>query len=240
MKTNKILLGVALALIVYLGISSFGFLSNIKGSGNVIKETRDVATFHAIEVGGAFEVFIEQGTPQSVIVESDDNIVPTIKTKVKNGELEISNDKSINNATTLKITIIVANLDDIDISGACNMKSANGFSSNEMDIEGSGASEIEMSIKSKKLNLDFSGAANGDFTGSTSTLGIEASGAADIDCENLIADVVAVDASGASSVSVTAEKIIKIDASGAANVNYKTDKASVDISTSGAASTKKK
>jgi len=240
MKTNKILLGVALALIVYLGISSFGFLSNIKGSGNVIKETRDVATFHAIEVGGAFEVFIEQGSPQSVIVESDDNIVPTIKTKVKGGELKISNDKSISNATELKITIVVANLDDIDISGACNMKSMKGFSSNEMNIEGSGASEIEMSIKSKKLNLDFSGAANGDFTGSTSTLGIDASGAADIDCENVIADVVAVDASGAASVSVAAKKIIKIDASGAASVNYKTDNANVEISTSGAASTNKK
>lgn len=240
MKTNKILLGVALALVIYLGISSFGFFTSIKGSGNVIKETRELAVFHAIEVGGAFQVVIQQGEPQSVIIEADDNIMPTITTKVKNGALEISNDKSITDATKLKVKITVANLDELDISGACKLKSTTAFSSNEMSIECSGAGEVIMGLKSKVLNLDFSGASKGIFLGSTTTLSIDASGAANIDCHQMTADVVSAEASGASNVSFSANKIISIDASGASSVEYESNGASLEIETSGAANTKKK
>lgn len=242
MKANKVLLGLAFGLIVYLGISSFnGFpFSGIKGSGTLSKETRDVAVFHGIDVGGAFHVTIKQGEPQSVIVETDDNIIPVITTKVKNGVLHISTDESINNYSKLDISIVVANLDMLDISGACKLKSIEAFSSNEMEMECSGASEIIMGLKCKKLDLDFSGASKGIFSGNTSVLEIEASGASNLDCYKMAANVVSVDASGASNISFSADKIIKIDASGASNINYKSNGATLEIETSGAASAQEK
>ena len=240
MKTNKVLLGVAFALVIYLGISSFGLFSNIKGSGNVIKETRDLAEFHAIEAGGAFHITIKQGEPQSLIIEADDNIMPTIITDVKKGELEISNKNSISNPTKLNITIVVANIDDIDISGACTIKSIGFLSSNEMEFECSGASNANLQLKCRKLSLDFSGASKGVFEGVTKELAIDASGASNVDCNQMNADIVSADASGASTISFSANKIINIDASGASTINYTSNGATLEIETSGAANVHKK
>jgi len=240
MKANKILLGVAIALVIYLGVSSFGLFSNIKGSGNVIKETRNLEVFHAIEAGGAFNITLKQGEPQQVIVETDDNIMPIIITKVKAGELEISQEKSSINATKLEVTITVSNIDDIDISGACTIKSLGLIKSNQLEIECSGAAEAEMELECKKLNLDFSGASKGAFEGKTKDLEIDASGASKVDCENVNAERVNVDASGASKVLLSANKIIDIEASGASKVVYQTEGASIKTETSGAANIKRK
>jgi len=242
MKATKVLYGLAFGLIIYLGISSFnGFpFSTIKGSGTLSKETRDLAVFHGIDAGGAFHITVKQGEPQSVIIEADDNIIPVITTKVKSGILHISTNESINNSTKLNVTIVVANLDMLDLSGACKLKSTEAISSNEMEIDCSGASEIIIGLKCKKLEIDFSGASTGIFLGKTSTLEIESSGASKIDCYKMIANVVSVDASGASNISFSADKIIKIDASGASSINYKSNGATLEIETSGAASTHKK
>ena len=239
MKTNKILIGVAIALAIYLGVSSFGLYNSIKGSGNVIKENRELTTFHALDVGGAFDITLRQGTPQSVIVSADDTIMPHIITKVKNGELEISTKGSLQKTTKLQIDIVVANIDNIDLSGACNLQTLDFISSNELDIECSGASSSEMQLRCKKLSIDFSGASDGTLIGSTKTLYIEASGASSLDCRKLNADVVQVDASGASSIELIANKTLDIEASGASSVDY-TGKATATIETSGASSVDKK
>jgi hypothetical protein len=240
MKTNKILLGVALALVIYLGISSFGLFTNIKGSGKLIKETRNLEVFHAIEAGGIYDIILKQGEPQQVTVETDDNIMPVIITKVKDGELEITQEKGSINATKLEVTITLSNIDEIDISGACTIKSIGLIKSNKLEIECSGATEAEMELECKKLDLDFSGASKGAFEGKTKDLEIEASGASKVDCENVKADVVSVDASGASKVLFSANKVINIGASGASKVIYQTEGATLQTETSGAADIQRK
>jgi len=240
MKTNKILLGIALAFVIYLGISAFNSNSftYIKGSGNVISETRELKSFHALDIGGAFEVNLRQGSPQSVKITSDDNLIPHIITKVKDGELEVYTKGNIQNATKLYIDIVVANIDKFDLSGACKLKTLNFITSNEMEIESSGASHISIQLKCKKLDLDFSGASNGRLFGSAKVLNIDASGACDLDCSKLNAEVVKIDASGASTIEVLAKKTIYVEASGASTVNY-TGNAVSDIHTSGAANVEK-
>jgi len=240
MKTSKVLLGIAIALIVYIGVTSFGFFSNIRGSGNVIKETRELAVFHSIEVGGAFKVHITQGEPQKVQIETDDNIMPQIITKVKGGDLKIYSKGSISNPTKLNIDIVVANLDDIDISGACKLVATNIFTSNKMDIDCSGASVINMGLQCKELGIDISGASVGEFNGTTKILSIEASGASNLKCQNLEASIADVEASGASNVSISADKIINIEASGSSNVDYKSNGASLEINTSGVSHVRKR
>lgn len=242
MTTNRVLLGVAVGIAIYMGVSSFGLFSNLEGNGNLIKETRDLATFHAIEAGGAFNITVKQGTPQQVVVESDDNIVPIIITKVQNGELKIHTDNRMSSIspTKMNITIVVANIDELDISGASTVESVGLIKSNKMEIECSGASKATIHLNCMEVDIDFSGASKGVFQGSTTKLEIEASGASDIKCEKLIADHISADVSGASYISLSANKSLKINASGASEVEYISEGAKVTIETSGAASVKKK
>src|SRR6185295_3610097 len=60
-----------------------------RGSGNVISQTREVSGFDAINVSYPAEVLIKQGSAESLKIEAEDNLLPNLKTQVKNGTLEI-------------------------------------------------------------------------------------------------------------------------------------------------------
>ena len=73
MKTYKnFSLSVMIMAIVLLSCNVVGE----HGNGNVVKQERKVAAFNAIDVSGAFDVYITQGSVQSVFVEADDNLLP--------------------------------------------------------------------------------------------------------------------------------------------------------------------
>ena len=71
---------------LFLGVSSLfagcHYIGGVRGDGNVIKETRSVSSFNGIEISGAFDVYLKQGTTEEVIIEADDNILPLIRTDV--------------------------------------------------------------------------------------------------------------------------------------------------------------
>ncbi|MEI9957281.1 MAG: DUF2807 domain-containing protein [Ferruginibacter sp.] len=52
------------------------------GSGNVVTENRTVDNFTGIDVSSSFDVEVKIGSPASVRVEADDNIIKYIVTKV--------------------------------------------------------------------------------------------------------------------------------------------------------------
>ena len=70
-------------------------LTSVDGSGEIIAEERDVPAFNQINLRGAGKVTLTKGSYQHVQVETDDNIMPHIETKVNNGKLTISHEKKI-------------------------------------------------------------------------------------------------------------------------------------------------
>ena len=64
-------------------------LGGEKGSGKIVTEKRSLSGFKGVDVGGVFQVEITAGKEFAVEVETDDNLLPLIKTEVNNGVLEI-------------------------------------------------------------------------------------------------------------------------------------------------------
>lgn len=179
---------------------NFSFKRGVKGSGNVATETRDISDFKAIDVSGVFNVEIVAQKEFSVVVEADDNLIPLIKTEVRDGILEISTDKRIKSKSRLTVRISAPNIEKIEASGATKVSLSEVMNSS-LTIDTSGASKINLSGKTDLLNVDVSGASK-------------------IDAENLsVADAV-VDASGASKVMVNVSRELKADCSGASSVVY--------------------
>jgi hypothetical protein len=79
MKTVKDLSTLLFTLVILLASCS---VLGERGNGNVIKQERKVSAFNAIEVSGAFDVYLSLGSAQSVIVEADENLMPLIRTAV--------------------------------------------------------------------------------------------------------------------------------------------------------------
>ena len=77
--TTGIISAVLITLLVIVSCNVIGEI----GSGNVVKEERKVSSFNAIEVSGAFDVELVQGTAIAVTVEADDNLMDLIRTEVR-------------------------------------------------------------------------------------------------------------------------------------------------------------
>lgn len=211
----------------------------VKGSGNVISETRNVSGFHGIDVGSAFEVVLVKSAEEKIVIETDDNIMPIIRTKVANGILEIENTENINDPTKLKATIYYKNISDIKLSGAASLTSADVLQTNSLEFDCSGAASVELKLEAGKFDGDFSGASELELTGMVEEAKIDLSGASDLKAFELNIKNLNLEASGAASVNVSVSGKMQINASGAASVRYKGDPDIQLEDISGASSVKK-
>lgn len=213
--------GVCLANIFSFGLPTsklfnFSISFGEKGSGNIASEIRDVSDFTSLDVSGAFEVEVTAQQDLSVQVEADDNLLPLIRTEVKNGRLVIETDRKFSTHNPLKIKITTPNLEAIETSGASNVV-VTGIDNDAIDVRSSGASSVELSGTSEKLVANISGASK-------------------VEASELKAENVTVDASGASKASVFPIGQLKADANGASKITYSGTPKSVEKRTSGAGS----
>lgn len=241
MKNKLKFLGLSLLSILFIqtsmaAIPGFG---GIKGSGNIIKETREVSGFHGIEVGGAFEVVLIKSNTEKVTLEVDDNLMPYVTTIVRGGILEIDNEKEFRDPTKLKVSIYYISMDKIRLSGAASLMSDDVLKSESLEIHASGASDMELELDTEDLEADFSGASKIKFNGRAKSVDVETSGASVYQALELETENYRIDASGAAVARIWVNGKLNLEASGASSVRYK-GSPSIDIIDISGASTVRK
>lgn len=237
MKLNSI---TASILLLFITLSSSGcmYLNGVDGNGHVVTENRDVSSFDAIKVGGAFNVILTQGNSEALTIEADENLLPLIETRVKGGTLVISTKENIRDAKELNIYITFNKIRKLNFSGACDVKSKGVLSFSTLDFDASGASEIKLELNADKMTCDYSGASEIEFSGTAGVCEIQISGAAELKAYDLECEEMELDLSGAADAKVNVTKSLRVEASGAASVRYKGNP-SIDQRVSGAGSVQK-
>jgi hypothetical protein len=225
-------------LMVSISGCSYAF-DGIKGNGNVVKQERNVAGFSAIEVGGAFKVYLTQGDQEKLVVEADENLLDVIKTEVNGKTLKIYTKEDIRNSEALNIYITFKSLKNIDISGACNLISENKLSFDDLELECSGASDVMLTMSANEVEMDISGASQLELLGSAQNVHLDLSGASRMDALEFEVTDLDADISGASHGKMMVTGELSADVSGAASFKYKGDPKIGDIDVSGAASFKR-
>ncbi|MGB0838889.1 MAG: head GIN domain-containing protein [Chitinophagales bacterium] len=213
---------------------------SIKGNGDVVKKERNISSFNAIDISGAFDVFLSQGKTEKLSIEADENLHQYITTKVSNGVLIIGMEKgySIKKAAELNIFVMLDDLVRLEASGASDVSSKNAIQTGDLQLDLSGASDLDLELNAKKVQLDGSGAIDLSLSGDAEELMIDISGAAEIKAANFEVRQAEIESSGASSIRLHVKEALKIDASGASSVAYKGNP-KVTKETSGACSIKK-
>ena len=241
MKTKNII-PIFLSVIVFMGISGFStgcnYIGGVHGDGKVVKETRVVSSFDAIDVSGAFTVYLKQGNLEEVIIEADENLQPLIRAEVRGSTLVIDTKKSISHITSLKVYITFKDLQKAELSGAVDIFTESKVNLNEFSLHTSGASDTKMDLTAKKLDLDCSGASKLKLSGSVTDVSADVSGACDIFAFELLTENFTLDLSGAGKAQINVSKKISAEISGAGNVRYKGSPSIVNQSVSGAGSIK--
>ena len=192
----------------------------VKGSGNRKSEKRDVPAFKAVDTTGAYEIEVTCQKPASVQIEADDNILPLIKTDVRDGVLYVSNQERYNSGRAVALRISIPELSGVSSHGAGDI-TVTDANSDELKIESTGAASVKAA-------------------GKVRSVAISSTGAGDIDTSRLRATKASVTVAGAASVNVYASDQLDVSVSGVGSVNYSGDPKTVNKNVTGFGSVNKK
>jgi hypothetical protein len=212
------LLVIFAALVAAFSACHFG--KGVQGSGNLKTEKRNLPAFKGIETTGAYEVEVMCQKPASVEIEADDNIVPLIRTDVRDGVLYVTSEKSYNPSRAVTLRISLPELTSVSSRGAGEV-TIQDAQSDDLKIESMGAASIKAAGKVKSAT-------------------ISSSGAGDIDANRLQAEKARVTVAGAASVSVYATEQLDVSVSGVGSVTYGGNPKTVNKSVSGIGSVNQK
>lgn len=208
-------------------------------------EVRTAKDFHGISVSNAFNVYITQGNEEAVAVSAAEvKHRERIKVEVKAGILHIGYDTDGKMSwgsgnKKLKAYISFKQIDQLRISGACDVYISGTLKADALSIDQSGASDLKGKLDVNKLTVDLSGASDITVTGTATQLSVEAHGASGFKGYELVTDICNAEASGASDIKITVNKQLSARASGASDVRYKGNGEIKEIKSSGSSSISK-
>lgn len=219
MKTNQFFL--------YLGlfIGTFLFISChvddpddcISDLGNVMTEVRDVNDFHSITFDGVGNIYLTQGSTQSLRIEANQGILDILETDVSDNLLSIEFDRCVNDDNfELDIYITIPDIRFLSLNGVGNLTAENAW-----DLD--------------DLMVDMNGVGNITLQGTVDVLDINSNGVGNVKAFELIAQSCEVTVNGTGNVEVHAVDMLDVTINGAANVLYKGDP-TISVSINGAGS----
>lgn len=206
-------------------------------------QIRNVGAFTSVDVSSSIELELSQGKEDVVAVSTlGKGNIDALKTEVRNGVLRIWFDqkKWFNNNTHARAYVSAKSLSGVTGSGATVIRINGGLNSSSLSLRLSGASDFKGEVKAGSLMINISGASDMNLTGAATDLKVQASGASHLKGFDFVADNCLIDASGASDVKLTANKVINAEASGASNVYYRGSGQEGKIRSSGASSISRK
>lgn len=231
---------------------------SVYAQGETVNEKANVRDFTGIDVSSVFNVYLEKGPRQTVVLSYSSELEPFIQVEVKGGELVLSlntekmdrklrskvNRRGFNNGAgsyILEATVSLPEMVSLDVSGAAQVYSTGRFGSiSNLSIDISGAGEVKgMEVKGERFEMDLSGAARlempyVDF----SEVSIDASGASVLEMTGNIVDVMA-DLSGASNLTMSGTYgQYSLEGSGASRVVLTGEAKKFNLDVSGAVSLK--
>jgi len=202
--------------------------SIIIGSGVNKNETRNIANFKNIIIEGDFQVRISESQDEGIEINSDDNIVSKIITKVDGDDLNVYLDRpfplfSYDIQKTKPISVLIKykkiNLIKLNGSGSINTESDKVRTDNlKIILNGSGT--INESIFVDNLNLISNGSGTIILNGAAKTQNINMSGSSQLDAKNLESKETTVQLNGSGGIVIRADDKLQININGSGTVNY--------------------
>jgi biopolymer transport protein ExbD len=175
----------------------------IRGDGSIKTETRDVAAFEAISCDGGYEVQIDCQEKQSLSIETDENLLPLIKTEVHNKTLHVYTKGMLFPSNRIRIAVTVPNLTEFTTNG-----------STDSDIN---------KVNNDALEVNIHGSGKMYLNGKSGTVKFSTSGSSKIDATSLISENSDIQINGSGNIQVYATNSIDVQINGSGTVKYRGD-----------------
>lgn len=217
-----------LALFLFIGFTSckhdINFGNGIDGSGNIITEKRNInQQFTKISASTGVNVIVEQGSPTEVEVETDDNLIEYIITKVENGTLIVKIDGNIDMMSSVNVRVKMGIVSGLESSSGSSITSKNKLQGTSIALKSSSGSEIETELEYETVSCESTSGSEIKASGKALRLETRSSSGSEINASNLAANEIY--AQSTSGSSTTVKPIVKLDAkaSSGSSIDYVQD-----------------
>jgi predicted small secreted protein len=193
----------------------------VRGSGDLVTESRDVSGFDSIDLSGTGEVIITQGEGESLTIETDDNIMEHITSEVRGGTLYLGTEDLTNILPTrLVFTLGVDELSAADVSGSGSIEAGSiETDSLELDVSGSGSVNVD-SLTAGDLSVRISGSGDIKLAGEVPEQDIDISGSGNYGAGDLLSETAIISVSGSGAATLWATGSLDADVSGSGSIDY--------------------
>src|SRR5262245_57583090 len=193
-------------------------LPGIRGNGHIKTEERPIAAFANLDVGGAFEIEWQNGSP-ALRITTDANLLPYIEDNVSDDTLHLRTRDHVWPTHGIKIVISSPTRTGGRIRGAVKL-TVKQLSGPTFALESKGASEVTLDGSIDRLLVDMTGASQLAADGlKAKTAEISTTGAGDADVT--VSDALKVVITGAGKVTYSGNPTIKKQITGAGSIRHK-------------------
>lgn len=196
--------------------------SIVRGSGDLITETRQVSNFDRIVLSGSGDVIVTQGGSESLTIETDDNVMEHVRAEVENGELQLGFEPGVNivSYTRLVFNVGVDDLIGLAISGSGDIES-DSVETDDLAVSISGSGDVQIAdLTAGEVRANISGSGEIYLSGDAAAQDVSISGSGKYLAGDLCSESVEVGVSGSGDATVCANETLDVHVSGSGSVNY--------------------
>ena len=210
-------------------------IRSIRGSGNLVTETRQVSDFDRIALSGSGEVILVQDGSESLTIETDDNVMKYVKAEVENGILKLGFENGINiiSTTHLIFRVDVINLTGLNVSGSGEVV-ADRVETDDLEADISGSGRIRVAhLTASGVKVDISGSGEINLTGDVRAQDVMVNGSGKYLGGDLCRKSIKVNVRASGDATVRATESLDAKTSGSGSIGYYGQPAEVNTSVSG-------
>lgn len=202
------------------------------------EQDRHLTGFHAISSSISTDIFITQGSTESVKINAPSKVLENIVTEVRDGELKIYTKKGFHwenwfNNEKMVIYISIRNISGISMSGSGDVSFKDGLKSDKLALSISGSGDFTGKVDVNSLSTQVSGSGDIQLNGRATNCSIKLSGSGDFDGRRLNTVSSSVSTSGSGDVSISVSDNLIAHSSGSGDISYSGSPKSVSKSSSG-------
>ncbi len=172
----------------------------VQGSGIKMTATRKINNFTELISTLSADIHVRLSHSPKLTISGDDNVIPLVKTEIKEGVLQLTADKGYITTTPLLISIDIPEIESVRLAGS---------------------GEIRLSeVNSETLVLTLEGSGDIQASGNVTFLVIEMSGAGDLELSQLTSSNSKVSISGAGDVDINVTGVLDVVIEGSGDVIY--------------------
>lgn len=176
----------------------------VRGSTEVVTETRSLDEFHAVSASIVGQLFITQGNKYEVIIHTHANLIDDVKTEIVSDELIIELDRCVREMERFEVHVILPSIQSLVFSGVGDVSATNN-------------------LDAETLSVNLSGVGNMDLKGTADNFHVVLSGVGDVNAGEMVTKESSVSLTGIGSARVNVSDRLEASIRGTGDILYKGD-----------------